>query len=70
MGLAWTALGGSTLYVEAASVEKGEGKGSLKATGGLAGWHVTLSCAGCSSCCACFDMGGRRGRQGSWRARC
>ncbi len=33
MGLAWTALGGSTLYVEAASVEKGEGKGSLKATG-------------------------------------
>ena len=33
MGLAWTALGGSTLYVEAASVEKGEGKGGLKATG-------------------------------------
>lgn len=33
MGLAWTALGGSTLYVEAASVERGEGKGSLKATG-------------------------------------
>lgn len=33
MGLAWTALGGSTLYVEAASVEKGEGKGSIKATG-------------------------------------
>jgi hypothetical protein len=37
MGLAWTALGGSTLYVEAASVERGEGKGSLKATGGRAG---------------------------------
>ena len=36
MGLAWTALGGSTLYVEAASVEKGEGKGSLKSTGALA----------------------------------
>ncbi|PSC68558.1 Lon protease mitochondrial [Micractinium conductrix] len=35
MGLAWTALGGSTLYVEAASVEKGEGKGGLKATGQL-----------------------------------
>ncbi|KAL4421915.1 hypothetical protein ABPG77_005199 [Micractinium sp. CCAP 211/92] len=35
MGLAWTALGGSTLYVEAASVERGEGKGSLKATGQL-----------------------------------
>lgn len=34
-GLAWTALGGATLYVEAASVEKGEGKGSLKATGQL-----------------------------------
>ncbi|GAB4814573.1 hypothetical protein N2152v2_001619 [Parachlorella kessleri] len=35
MGLAWTALGGSTLYVEAASVEKGEGKGRLSATGQL-----------------------------------
>ena len=33
MGLAWTALGGSTLYVEAASVERGEGKGSLRSTG-------------------------------------
>lgn len=33
MGLAWTAMGGSTLYVEAASVEKGEGKGRLNATG-------------------------------------
>eukprot|EP00887_Chlorella_sp_A99_P003851 scaffold11.g3851.t1 len=35
MGLAWTAMGGSTLYVEAASVEKGEGKGSLRTTGQL-----------------------------------
>ncbi|EFN59870.1 hypothetical protein CHLNCDRAFT_33715 [Chlorella variabilis] len=35
MGLAWTALGGSTLYVEAARVERGEGKGSLKTTGQL-----------------------------------
>ena len=34
MGLAWTSMGGTTLYVEAASVERGEGKGSLKATGG------------------------------------
>lgn len=34
-GLAWTPLGGATLYVEAASVEKGEGKGSLRATGQL-----------------------------------
>lgn len=33
MGLAWTAMGGSTLYVEAASVERGEGKGRLSATG-------------------------------------
>lgn len=33
MGLAWTAMGGSTLYIEAASAEKGEGKGSLKVTG-------------------------------------
>jgi Lon-like ATP-dependent protease len=34
-GLAWTPLGGATLYVEAASVEKGEGKGGLRATGQL-----------------------------------
>eukprot|EP00889_Picochlorum_renovo_P004149 jgi/Picre1/31179/NNA_006533.t1 len=34
-GLAWTASGGATLYIEAASVEKGEGKGSLRATGQL-----------------------------------
>ena len=34
-GLAWTPLGGATLYVEAASVEKGEGKGNLRATGQL-----------------------------------
>ncbi|CAL5228054.1 g11119 [Coccomyxa viridis] len=35
MGLAWTAMGGSTLYVEAARVEAGEGKGSLRTTGQL-----------------------------------
>jgi ATP-dependent Lon protease len=35
VGLAWTALGGSTLYVEAASVESGEGKGGLRTTGQL-----------------------------------
>lgn len=34
-GLAWTSSGGATLYIEAASIEKGEGKGSLKATGQL-----------------------------------
>ena len=34
-GLAWTASGGATLYIEAASVEKGEGKGNLRATGQL-----------------------------------
>jgi Lon-like ATP-dependent protease len=34
-GLAWTPLGGATLYVEAADVEKGEGKGSLRTTGQL-----------------------------------
>lgn len=34
-GLAWTASGGATLYIEAASVEKGEGKGGLRATGQL-----------------------------------
>ena len=36
MGLAWTSMGGNSLYVEAAGVEKGEGKGSLKTTG----WHL------------------------------
>ena len=33
MGLAWTSMGGNSLYVEAAGVEKGEGKGSLRTTG-------------------------------------
>ena len=33
MGLAWSSQGGNSLYIEAASVEKGEGKGSLKTTG-------------------------------------
>lgn len=35
-GLAWTAMGGSTLYVEAAVVERGDGKASLKVTGVVA----------------------------------
>ncbi|QDZ20796.1 Lon protease [Chloropicon primus] len=35
MGLAWTSMGGSTLYVEASVVEKGEGKGSITTTGSL-----------------------------------
>ncbi|KAK9906845.1 hypothetical protein WJX75_009027 [Coccomyxa subellipsoidea] len=35
MGLAWTAMGGSTLYVEAACVETGDGKGGLRTTGQL-----------------------------------
>ncbi|XP_038979065.1 lon protease homolog, mitochondrial-like isoform X2 [Phoenix dactylifera] len=35
MGLAWTAMGGSTLYVETALVEQGEGKGALLLTGQL-----------------------------------
>ena len=33
MGLAWTSLGGNALYIEAAVVEKGEGKGGLRTTG-------------------------------------
>ena len=36
MGLAWTAMGGNTLYVEAAAVEASEGKGSLRTTGAQA----------------------------------
>ncbi|KAH0459386.1 hypothetical protein IEQ34_012200 [Dendrobium chrysotoxum] len=35
MGLAWTALGGSTLYIESTLVEQGEGKGALHITGQL-----------------------------------
>ena len=35
MGLAYTSLGGSSLYIEAAAVEKGRNKGSLRTTGGL-----------------------------------
>ena len=33
MGLACTSLGGNALYIEAAVVERAEGKGSLKTTG-------------------------------------
>ncbi|RZB43161.1 Lon protease-like 1, mitochondrial isoform C [Glycine soja] len=35
MGLAWTAMGGSTLYIETTLVEEGEGKGTLHPTGQL-----------------------------------
>lgn len=35
MGLAWTAMGGATLYVEAARVSEGSEKGALKTTGQL-----------------------------------
>ena len=35
MGLAWTAMGGSTLYIETTQVEQGEGKGALILTGQL-----------------------------------
>ncbi|XP_073045454.1 lon protease homolog, mitochondrial [Primulina eburnea] len=35
MGLAWTSMGGSTLYVETSLVEQGEGKGALSLTGQL-----------------------------------
>jgi ATP-dependent Lon protease len=35
MGLAWTAMGGSTLYIETTLVEQGEGKGKLHVTGQL-----------------------------------
>jgi ATP-dependent Lon protease len=33
MGLAWTAMGGATLYVEAARIHEGEARGSLTTTG-------------------------------------
>ncbi|XP_017977562.1 PREDICTED: lon protease homolog 1, mitochondrial [Theobroma cacao] len=35
MGLAWTAMGGSTLYIETTQVEQREGKGALHCTGQL-----------------------------------
>ncbi|XP_019452270.1 PREDICTED: lon protease homolog 1, mitochondrial-like isoform X2 [Lupinus angustifolius] len=35
MGLAWTSMGGSTLYIETTLVEEGEGKGALHVTGQL-----------------------------------
>ncbi|CAL1407674.1 unnamed protein product [Linum trigynum] len=35
MGLAWTAMGGSTLYIETTLIEQGEGKGALQLTGQL-----------------------------------
>ncbi|XP_048324531.2 lon protease homolog 1, mitochondrial [Ziziphus jujuba] len=35
MGLAWTAMGGSTLYIETTQIEEGEGKGALHLTGQL-----------------------------------
>ncbi|KAL0006312.1 hypothetical protein SO802_013873 [Lithocarpus litseifolius] len=35
MGLAWTAMGGSTLYIETTQIEQGEGKGALNLTGQL-----------------------------------
>ena len=35
MGLAWTAMGGSTLYIETTHVEQGEGKSALHLTGQL-----------------------------------
>ena len=35
MGLAWTSMGGDTLYIEAAAIEQGDGKAALKATGQL-----------------------------------
>ncbi|KAJ0248486.1 Lon protease 1 [Hirschfeldia incana] len=35
MGLAWTSMGGSTLYIETTVVEEGEGKGGLSTTGQL-----------------------------------
>ena len=35
MGLAWTSMGGNALYIEAAVVEKGEGKGGLRTTGAI-----------------------------------
>ncbi|KAF5739986.1 lon protease 1 mitochondrial [Tripterygium wilfordii] len=35
MGLAWTAMGGSTLYIETTLIEQGEGKGALHLTGQL-----------------------------------
>jgi len=47
MGLAWTSMGGNSLYIEAAGVEKGEGKGSLRTTGQHALLQVSNLLIGC-----------------------
>ena len=57
MGLAWTSMGGNSLYVEAASVETGEGKGSLRTTGP----HPSLPQARLlTSCRTVLHLGGFR----------
>lgn len=43
MGLAWSSQGGNSLYIEAAAVERGEGKGSLRTTGQLPLAVVTVA---------------------------
>lgn len=50
MGLAWTSMGGNSLYVEAAGVEKGEGKGSLRTTG----QHALLYVSNLLMRCVCL----------------
>ena len=37
MGLAWTSMGGNALYIEAAMVEAGDGKGGIRTTGARCG---------------------------------
>ncbi|GJN33485.1 hypothetical protein PR202_gb22090 [Eleusine coracana subsp. coracana] len=43
MGLAWTAMGGSTLYIETTKVEEGEGKGATPKDGPSAGCTMITS---------------------------
>ena len=51
MGLAWTSMGGNSLYVEAAAVEKAEGKGSLRTTGQHFWSCPALPCPAAMPCC-------------------
>ena len=42
MGLAWTSMGGATLYIEAARVHESEAKGAMTTTGRSLYLHLAL----------------------------
>lgn len=63
MGLAWTSMGGATLYVEAAKVNEGADKGHLKTTGAQSYYELralSLCCTMYTAASKCSQ--GERGR--------